>query len=491
MHIQCIYDGEAMSLRLTIIGGGPGGYTAAFAAARAGFQVNIVEKDHLGGTCLNYGCIPTKTLKTSSDALELALRLDSFGIDLNGTPSVNMPKIIERKDGVLKILRGGLEKTCAKLKIATFKGQAQILAHNKVRVHIEGEQSQDLESDYIIIATGSGILELPSLKFDHKKIINSDDALELKKLPQRLCIVGGGVIGCEMAFIFNSLGVDVTLVEGLERVLPIPSVDVEISKLLQREMKKQGIKTELGRTLKEVTTDNDILNAILGPSPFIEKASAAQSAEKTLQTDMVLVTVGRIPQTAGLDLEQVGIKTDARGWIEVNDFMQTSLENVYAIGDIVGPAKVMLAHVAAAEGLCAIKHILSEKHGKATDPMDYTAVPSAIFTSPEVGCVGLSEAQAKELGEDVYCPVLQMRELGKAHAMGELPGFFKLIIRKSDKKILGAHIAGAHATDLIAELTLAMQMNASLSDIVATIHAHPTLAEGVFEAALLGLEHEI
>ncbi len=476
-----------MSSRLTIIGGGPGGYTAAFAAARAGLKVSIIEKKHLGGTCLNYGCIPTKTIKTSSDTLELAKNLETFGIDISGSPSANMDKIIARKNNVIRILRTGLEKTCAKLKINILTGMGEIVSPSLVRVHNNEGQSQDIESDIIIIATGTGILELPGLKFDHKHIINSDDALELSHIPDNLCIVGGGVIGSEMAFIFNSLGSKVTVVEGLERILPIPSVDQEISKLLQREMKKHGIICELGRTLKDATIEQGQVHATLGPSPFIQNPNANQSTEKAIQTDMVLVTVGRTPQTAKLNLDELGIKTDNRGWIEVNDSMQTNIPNIYAIGDILGPTRVMLAHVAAAEGLCAIKHILNKDNSKAI--MDYSAVPSAIFTSPEVGCVGLSEEQAKELGEEIFCPTLQMRELGKAHAMGELPGFIKLIIRKQDQKILGAHIAGAHATDLIAEITLAMQMGANLHHIVNTIHAHPTLAEGVFEAALLGLEH--
>ncbi len=476
-----------MASRLTIIGGGPGGYTAAFAAARAGLEVTIVEKNHIGGTCLNYGCIPTKTIKTSSDALELAKHLDTFGIEIDGTPSANIAKIIERKNNVIRILRTGLEKTCTKLKISLITGVGEIISNSLVRVHgVEGE-SQDIESDIIIIATGSGILELPGLKFDHKYIINSDDALELDHIPNNLCIVGGGVIGCEMAFIFNNLGSKVTLIEGLERLLPIPSIDLEVSKLLQREMKKHGIACELGRTLKDAKIEQNQVHATLGPSPFIQNPSAAQSTEKEIQTDMILVTVGRTAQNSKLNLDKLGINTDSRGWVLVNENMQTSIPNIYAIGDILGPAKVMLAHVAAAEGLCAINHILNEDKNKST--MDYSAVPSAIFTSPEVGCVGLSEEQAKELGEEVFCPTLQMRELGKAHAMGELPGFVKLIIRRQDQKILGAHIVGAHATDLIAEVTLAMQMGANLHDIVNTIHAHPTLAEGIFEAALLGLGH--
>ncbi len=475
-----------MPLRLTIIGGGPGANAAAFAAARAGMNVTIVEKSYIGGTCLNYGCIPTKTIKASADAFELAKRLPDFGISLDCTPSVNMAKIMERKNNVLRILRGGLEKTCAKLKITVLKGHGQIIPPRSVRIHDEQGNTQDIESDFILIATGSGILELPNLKFDHKYILNSDDALELTNVPPRLCIVGGGVIGCEMAFIFRSLGSEVTLVEGLERLLPIPSIDVDISKFLQKEMKKQGIACKLASTITDVNIKNDKVFAKFGPSPFVQNQTPAKEAE--IEVDAVLVTVGRTPQTEGLGLEEAKVKTDKRGWIEVDEVMQTSAANIYAIGDVLGPAKVMLAHVAAAEGVCAVENMLAEPKGDISRPMDYITIPSAIFTSPEVGCVGYSEASALENGEDVFCPTIQMRELGKAHAMGELAGFCKLVIRKDDHKILGAHIAGAHATDLIAELTLAIQMGARIEDIANTIHAHPTLAEGVFEAALLGLE---
>ncbi len=479
-----------MSLRLTIIGGGPGGNAAAFTAARAGMQVTIIEKSHLGGTCLNYGCIPTKTIKASADAFELTKRLNTFGISLSCTPTIDMGKVIERKENVLKILRGGLDKTCIKLKINVIKGHGKILSSSLVQVKDDAGNTQDIESDFILVATGTGILELPNLKFDHKYIINSDDALELKDIPKKLCIVGGGVIGCEMAFIFNNLGSEVTVVEGLERLLPIPSVDGEISKFLQKEMKKQGISCELGRTITDVKINGDKVNAIIGPSPFIAEPSAAQQKEKPIEVDAILVTVGRTPQTKGLGLEEAGVDTDERGWIIVDEVMQTSALNIYAVGDVLGPSKVMLAHVAAAEGVCAVESMLAESKGDISKPMDYMVIPSAIFTSPEVGCVGFSSEEAEEYAEEIFCPTIQMRELGKAHAMSEIAGFCKLVVRKDDNKILGAHIAGAHATELISEMTLAIQMGARIDDIAATIHAHPTLAEGMFEAAVLGLERD-
>ncbi len=472
-----------MNLRLTVIGGGPGGYTAAFAAAKAGMEVTLIEKHHLGGVCLNYGCIPTKSLKASAEALENALRLEEFGISAQGI-SLNLGKVIERKEKIRTILRGGLEKTCAKLKVNLLRGTGSIqtISPTKTVLVQKEDGSQELvESDVILLATGSGILPLPGLEFDHKYILNSDDALELTTVPQSLCIVGGGVIGCEMAFIYRAFGAKVTLVEGLDRLLPMPSVDNDISKLLQKEMKKHGIICELGRTLQNIRVVDQKVQATLKPSPFLQSHTKAQSTEQDIEMDAVLVSIGRKANVEDLGLTEAGVETDARGWITVDAHMQTSVPGIYAIGDALGPNHIMLAHVASAEAACALKH-MQEPHKALA--MDYTAVPSAIFTSPEVGCVGLSEQQALEMGLDIECRTFQARELGKAHAMGEITGFFKLIYAKEDQKILGAHIAGAHATDLIAEITLAIHMGATLQDVASTIHAHPTLAEGIFEAAV-------
>ncbi len=480
-----------MIKRMTLIGGGPGGYTAAFAAARAGIAVTLVEKARLGGVCLNTGCIPTKTLKASADALELALRLSEFGVTVPqgaGDMGIDMSAVLARKEDVCGVLRTGLEKTCAKLKITILHGHGRVLSSSLVQVRLEDGSTQDVEGDVVVLATGSNIFELPQLPFDHTHILNSDDALALKEVPERLVIVGGGVIGCEMACIYNAFGSHVTLVEGLDRLLPMPSIDADISKLLQREMKKHGIVCEVGRTLNDVKKVDGRMQGTLGPSPFLEKHSASQKKEVSIEMDAVLVVVGRSAQIDGLGLDEAGVKTDARGWIEVDEYMQTSVPNIYAIGDAIGPQHVMLAHVAGAEALCVVEHCLAASQGKPARAMDYHAVPSAIFTTPEIGCVGMSEAQAKEAGYDVLCSTVQMRELGKAHAMGELPGVFKLIADKQTKKLLGAHVAGAHASDLIAELALALNMGATLEDIIHTIHAHPTLAEGVLEAALYACE---
>ncbi|WBF66227.1 dihydrolipoyl dehydrogenase [Desulfovibrio subterraneus] len=464
---------------ITIIGAGPGGHIAAFEAARRGAAVTLVEKAEVGGTCLNTGCIPTKTIKASAEALESAARLAEFGITTSAEAGAisfkaDMPAIVARKERVRKVLCGGLEKTCAALKIRLVRGAAELGADRTVLVHT-AEGTETVKSDAVIIATGSRTLDLPSLPVDHKFIINSDDALNLDHVPARMVIVGGGVIGCELAFIYRAFGAQVTVVEGLNRLLPIPSVDEDMSRLLQREAKKHGIRVELAKTVKSATVADGKVTCVLGPSPFVEGATGADS---TLEADVVLVAVGRTPNTEGLKLAEAGVETDARGWIKADMGMRTTADGIYAIGDALGPARVMLAHVASAEGLCAVANCFGEDR-----KLEYGVIPAGIFTSPEIGTVGLSEADAVKQGIEFRSQVFQFRELGKAQAMGELPGMFKLICEKNSGRILGAHIAGAHATDLIAEAALAMEKGLTASDLAHTIHAHPTLAEGLYEAA--------
>ena len=385
--------------RLTVIGGGPGGYTAAFAAARAGMEVTLVEAAHLGGTCLNSGCIPTKTLKASAEALETALRLAEFGITCEGTPRVDPAAVLARKEKVVGILRGGLEKACARLKVRLCTGHGRVLDARHVEVTMADGSVEVVENDALILATGSRVAELPGLAFDHTHILSSDDALQLDRVPQRLIIVGGGVIGCEMACIYRAFGAQVTVVEGQDRLLPMPSMDADVSTLLQREMKKRRIACELGRTLKDVRVEDGVVRATLTASPFVDKPTPAQQKEVPVEADMVLVTVGRCPATEGLGLAEAGIGTDRRGWVVVDDALKTSLPEVYAIGDLLGPSRVMLAHVAAMEGLCVVESLCGKPRA-----MRYDAVPSGVFTSPEVGSVGLSEQQAREQGLRIQIP---------------------------------------------------------------------------------------
>lgn len=463
---------------MTVLGGGPGGYTAAFAAAKAGMAVTLVECAELGGTCLNNGCIPTKTIKSSAEALETAHQAVQFGVKIEGGVSIDAQAVFDRKERVCATLRSGLEKTCAALGVTLLRGKGKLLGAGLVEVTSNGTATT-VASDFVILATGSHPVNLPGLTADHKRILTSDDALKLTHVPASIIIVGGGVIGCELACIYQAFGSTVTVVEGQDRILPLPSVDTDISVLLQREMKKRRIACELGQTLTQVRVDENGVSGVLAPSPFV--SGGPVKPERPISAELVLVSVGRAPMTSGLGLKEAGVATDERGWIRADEYMRTSVPGVYAVGDALGPSRVMLAHVASAEALCAVNDCISG--GKGT-PMDYRFVPSAIFTSPEIGCVGMSEKQARDAGHEVKTSVVQVRELGKAQAMGALPGFCKLVADAGDGTLLGAHMAGAHASDLIAECTLALRMGASVNDIATTIHAHPTLAEAVGDAAL-------
>lgn len=466
-----------MSQRISIIGGGPGGYTAAFEAARSGAEVTLVEAGFMGGTCLNWGCIPTKAFKASAEALETAQRLNEFGIAGDCNASADMSAIVARKDKITGTLRDGLYKTCSKLKINVISGKARVINAGLVRVKTGDDRMEELTGDRIILATGSENLNLPGLPVDHTKIINSHDALELDHVPESMLVVGGGVIGCELACIFRALGSKVTLVEGLERILPLPSLDADLSKLLQRELKKRGITCELCRTAVKAEEQSGGMSVTLGPSPFVEMLPKSAQGEKRVLADTILVAVGRVPNTEGLGLAEAGIDTDPRGWILTDERCRTSVPGIYAVGDVLGPDKVMLAHVAIMEGLVAARNCLDRD-----EVMRYDCIPAAVFTTPEVATVGLTEAQARELGHTVRTTRTPFRELGKAQAMGELAGVFKLIVDAGSDTLLGAHLCGAHVSDIIAEPTLALTLGAKGEDIARTIHAHPTLAEGLFEA---------
>lgn len=469
---------------ITIIGAGPAGYAAAFEAARHGGNVTLVETDRLGGTCLNSGCIPTKTLKASADALELTRCAREFGLTGGGSFSIDMEALQTRKQRVAETLREGLVKNCARLNIRLVRGRGKVLDASRVLVTAANGFSEEVQGDRVLLATGSDTLHLPGLPVDHTHVLTSSDVLELRRVPASMIIVGGGVIGAELAFIFRAFGSRVVVVEGQDRPLPLPSVDHDISALLKREMKKSGIGLELGRTVQTCEVRNGRVVATLGASPFVSNRpsasgpSGAPDSIRQVEAECLVVAVGRTPCSAGLGLAEAGIKTDPRGYVLVNERFETSLPGVYAIGDLLGPSKIMLAHVASAEGLAAVAACLGQE-----SRLDYGNVPSAIFTTPEVAAVGLTEAQAKEAGIETVCSVFQFRELGKAQAMNELPGLFKIVAEKGSGRLLGAHIAGARATDLIAEAAQVLHGKGFVRDIAETVHAHPTLAEGLYEAA--------
>ncbi len=450
-----------MALKLTIIGAGPGGYVAAIRAAQKGAQVTVVEDDEVGGTCLNRGCIPTKTLIASVEALEHARKASEFGIEISGEVGYSLAKIRERTNKVVSTQVKGVRALFKSWGITLIIGRASLLSPDVVRAVQKDGATQDIKSDKIIIATGSKPARMPLFPFDGEAVLTSDDAVQMKSVPRSLLIVGAGVIGCEFAFIYRTLGAEVTMVEILPRALS--TEDEEISDIIERELKKAKIKLLANSKIKnlEKTSEGLMLSEL--------------ADGREIKTEKILVSIGRSMNTENIGLEAMGVHTGKRGEIVVNERMETNVPGVYAIGDVAGA--MMLAHVASRQGLVAVENALG---GDAR--MDYTVVPAGIFTMPEVGSVGLREKQAVENGIKVNVGRFPYRGLGKAHAMGEIVGMVKVISDQKTDKVLGVHICGAHATDMIHEGALAIRMGATARELGSLVHAHPTLSEAVMEA---------
>jgi dihydrolipoamide dehydrogenase len=371
--------------------------------------------------------------------------------------------------------------------VTYLNGTGSFKERNSITVSLPDGKTQEVPWDRLILATGTRPFELPGLPFDGRRILSSNHALELRDVPESLLIVGGGVIGCEFAFLFSSLGSAVTVVEALSRMLPLFSVDEDCSKVLEREMKKRKIRFMVNRIVKGVDDVDGRLRVTIGPSPF-GKAPVEKEEETLFETaDRVLVCVGRTPNTAQIKgFETLGVTLDEKGWVQSDSRMETSVPDIYAVGDVLGPDKIMLAHVASAEGLTAAENAAGGRRR-----MDYGAVPGAIFTSPEVADVGLTEAQARDQGIPARTETVLFRALGKAHVIGEIAGQAKIVSEKGTGRVLGVHIIGPHATDLIAEATLAVKLGATVEDLSHTIHAHPTLAEIVQETALKAMDRSL
>lgn len=451
-----------MPERITIIGGGPGGYVAAIRAAQMGAQVTAIEQAALGGTCLNWGCIPTKTLIASAVALERVRGAAAYGIEVPGAAQVNLAKIRERKDRVVSTQVTGIHSLFKSWGVRLIAGRGSLLASNLVRVVRNDGTTEDVATDRVIIATGSRPAQLPGIAVDGERVLTSDDAVQLKRIPESLLIVGAGVIGAEFAFIYRAFGAEVTLVEMLPRALA--TEDEEMSTIVEREMKKAKI---------NLVTNARIDALREGPDGAL---AATLSNGQEIRAAQVLVSVGRSLNSEGIGLEAVGVAKGARGEILVNDLMETNRPGIYAIGDVTG--KMMLAHVASRQGIVAVENALG-----GNSRMDYAVVPAGIFTMPEVGSVGLREAQAREQG--VRCRVGRFlyRGLAKAHAMGEIAGMVKIVADEATDRVLGVHICGAHAADLVHEGALAIRMGCTAAQLGSMIHAHPTLAEAFMEAA--------
>jgi len=467
-----------------MLGAGPGGYLGAIKAAQLGAEVTIIEHAEVGGTCLNRGCIPTKALKASADLFDSVKRFSEYGVVLEGQVQPDLQQMMVRKNKVVKTLVTAIETLFKKYKINLIHGSGKVLSPNQVEVAVSGQGSQIVEGDKLILATGSEVKSLPMFPLDGESIISSDDALQLQEIPKNLLIIGGGVMGVEFASIFGSLGSEVTVVEALDRLIPLPSVDEDCSKILRREFKKRKIGFLLNKTVVRTEKTNDgRIKAIIGPSPFLEEVKEKDKKETELVVDKILVTIGRDYNTSGIGLNQLGLEIHQQGWLPVNDKMETNIPGIYAIGDVLGPDKWMVAHVASVEAQIAVENCLGRDK-----MMDYQIVPAGYFTSPELGTVGLSELQANESGLNYRADTFQFRALGKSQAIGDIAGLVKMISAKKDGKILGVHIIGPHATDLIAEAALAMRLGASVKDLADTIHLHPSLSEAMMETAHAALD---
>ncbi len=448
-------------MKVTVLGAGPGGYVAALKAAQLGAEVTVIEESEVGGTCLNWGCIPTKTLIASAEVLHKARNAKNFGLELEGTISPNIEKIVERKNKVVGVQTKGIRGLFKSWGVRLIEGRGVIVDPKKIKVTLGDGTTEEVETDKIIIATGSKPAQIPVFPFDGKRILSSDHAINPDSVPESLLIVGAGVIGCEFAFIYKQFGADVTMVEMMPNA--VSTEDEEISQILERELKKNKIKLLTGTSVEKVDVKDDGVSVQL-------------SNGKTIEAEKVLVSIGRAVNSKNIGLEDVGVNTGKRGEIPVDDSMQTNVEGIYAIGDVVGG--IMLAHLASKQGMVAAENVMG-----GSSKVNYDVIPAAIFTSPEIGSVGMREKQVVEKGIKYKVGRFQFRGLGKAHAMGEIAGLFKIIADEETDKILGAHIIGAHASDLIHEIAVAMEKGLTVKDIANTIHAHPTLSEGIMEAA--------
>jgi len=449
-------------IEVVIIGGGPGGYVAAIKAAHLGLKALLIEKDKLGGVCLNWGCIPTKALVSTAELLNNLQRAGEFGIQVKDY-SFDFPAIMKRKDMITQRLSSGVGQLMKANQVRVIKGEGQIIESGTVEVTDTAGEKEMIKSKNIIIATGSKVMRLPIPGIDSEGVITSDEALSLSELPSRMLIIGGGVVGIEFAGIFKALGVEVTVVEMLPRIL-LP-IDEEIARRLTQLLKRKGI---------EILTDSKV-KAIKKSHQNLEVLISTTDGEKKIETEKVLLAAGRVPELGNIDVQRLGIELD-KGAIKVDEKMRTNIPGIYAVGDVVG--KIMLAHVASREGIVAVENI----SGKEV-LMDYKVVPNCVFSMPEVASVGLTEEEAREENNNIKISKFPFMVNGKALGMGEIEGMVKIIADADTSELLGFHILGAHASDLIAEGVLALSMEATAFEIANTIHAHPTLAEAIAEAA--------
>lgn len=452
-----------MKYDIIVIGSGPGGHVAALKAARKGKSVAVVERAELGGVCVNWGCIPTKAMLKSAQVYHYFESAASYGIDFEGTVRPSLDKIVARSRGVAEQMNKGVAFLFKKAGIALYEGNGRIAEKGVVEVAKADGTTERIEADHIILATGSRPREIPIMPVDGKRIISSKEALTLSELPESMIIVGSGAIGCEFAWVYAALGVKVTIVEYLPQMLPL--ADEEVSRTLERSFRKMKATVLTATGVKAVRVTDE------GCEVDVEGKKGAE----TLRADVVLSAVGVKSNIEGLGLEELGVKVE-RDKIVVDDLFRTSVEGVYAIGDIV--ATPALAHVASAEATVCVEAIC----GESPEPIDYTTIPSCVYTTPEVAMVGLTEKQATEQGYEIKVGKYQFMASGKATAAGDRDGFVKLIYDAQTERLLGAHIIGASVTEMLGEPALAKRLGITARQIASTVHSHPTMYEGLLEA---------
>ena len=456
----------AEKFQAVVIGGGPGGYVCAIRLAQLGLKTACIEsRGTLGGTCLNVGCIPSKSLLNLSEEFHKVQNLSNKGIEI-GEVKLNLSKMMKSKDKAVTILTKGVEFLLKKNKVTYFKGTGSFKSKNEVSIKDEKNKETKISSEKIIIATGSVPVSLPGIDFDEKIIVSSTGALKLEKVPKKMVVVGGGYIGLEMGSVWSRLGSEVHVIEFLDHITP--GMDKEISQEFMKILKKQGINFHMQHKVELVKTNG---------SGAIISTKDKDGNKKDFNTDIVLVSVGRKPNTNGLNLEKIGVKLDDRKRIKTNKDFQTNVKNIYAIGDvIVGP---MLAHKAEDEGIAVAENIAGQ-----SGHVNYNTIPGVIYTTPEVASIGQTEEQLKEKNIKYKIGKFSFMANSRAKAIDDSEGFVKILADEKTDKVLGAHLIGPHAGELIAEIGVAMEFGASSEDIARTCHAHPTFSEAVKEAAL-------
>ncbi|NKE36885.1 dihydrolipoyl dehydrogenase [Natronococcus sp. JC468] len=472
-----------------VVGAGPAGYVAAIRAGQLDLDVTLVEKDAYGGTCLNDGCIPSKALITATDVAHEAGNAEEMGI--HADPAVDLAGMMGWKDDVVDQLTGGVEKLCKANGVNLLEGTATFADENTVRVSHsgEGQGSETLEFEHAIVATGSRPIQIPGFEYDDEPVIDSTQALALESVPDSMVIVGAGYIGMELAGVYAKLGTDVTVIEMLDSILP--GYDDDLKRPVKQRATDLGIDFHFGYAASEWTETGDGIRVVAEPTEEATADGGSEASAETveddaleLDTEKVLVAVGREPVSDTLELENAGVETDDRGFIETDSRARSNVEHVFAVGDVAG--EPMLAHKGSMEGQVAAEVIAGEPSA-----IDYQAMPAAVFTEPEIGTVGMSESEAEEAGFETAVGKFPFRASGRALTTGETDGFVKIVADEEQGYVLGAQIVGPEASELIAELGLAIELGATLEDIASTVHTHPTLSESVMEAAENALGHAI